>query len=287
MATSSQGISFEELENSPRIRGDSQGITAVRMFKVDWSDYQAFVGELAGLYQNIAGSIVFGKPLQFPGGNTDLLVDEVEVEPFEGSSPVGTSIVNLTQGCSTYSTGAKVTATYRQRFDNNSSSSNPTLPDGTYLTYASELGAEYMTVPGNTWHWAADSVQLPPDITPGIVIPTIHHQYTWHNVLAPPHAAISAALGCVNNGTFGGKAGGTMLFLGAKMRTAFAFSNNQTVWALEYNFSEKNQDGAGAYGWNFFYRYDTNPHWKVIGAHKSPNNTPYALYDFANLFQFA
>lgn len=285
-ATTAGGIQFEELESSPRIRADQQGVTAVRMFRVNWADYDAFCGELMGIYRNVAGSIVYGPALPFPGGNLDLIVDEIDVEPFDGSSPNGSTIVSLTQGISTHANGAKVTATYRQKYDNNSSSNNPSIPDGTYLTYESEIGAEYTTVPGNYWKWTVDSKQVSADLNTGIVVPVMHHILTWHNVLSVPDAAISSRLGCVNSGTFYGKAGGTLLFLGAQKSTAFAFNNNQTVWNLRYTFAEKNQEGNGAYGWNFFYRQDTNPHWQVIAAQKAPTNTPYALATFAELFAY-
>lgn len=284
--TSAGGIQFEELEGSPRIRGDSQGITAVRMFRVDWGDYTAFVGELAGLYRNIAGSIVFDRPLPFPGGNTDLLVDEVEVEPFDGSNPIGTSILSLTQGLPSYSNGAKVTATYRQRFDNNSSSSNPSLPDGTYLTYESEEGVEYMTVPGNYFKWSSDNVKLPDTVNPGIQIPVTHHKLTWHNVLSIPETAMTNCKGHVNDATFYGKPTETMLLTGIQKSTAFAFNNNQTVWRVTYTFSEKNMGTvASPKGWNCFFRYDANPNWQAI-VDVNNGAKPYTTADFTSLFSF-
>ncbi len=284
-------IPFEELEDSPRIQVQQQGTTAWRRFRVAWSDWQPFARLLVGTYRVTAGRVRFVPPLPFPG-IANLLVDELEVEPLDGSSPNGTAIGTAKQGTNAYPDGgALVTATYRTLFDqdNQSRVKLPKVPGGTILTYQAELGVEYLSTPGRVWRWQGAPAPrvLAEDQFPGVLIPQGNFQLSWQRVPLPPWDAIRALRGKVNQLEFVGAPAGTVMFLGAKATRQFQFIERGGFWKLEYVFAENTRHLAagGEVGWNYFYREQpvAGEHWLPI--EDASGRPPYASADFAPLFQ--
>jgi hypothetical protein len=285
------GVTFEELEGSPKILINQQGVSATRTFKVAWADWQSLAQELIGIWRLLGGATYFVSPISFPG-MTNLIVSDVVVEPYQPESPDANPQVSLGAFTNTYKGGAKLTAGYRTRFDqnNNQRPDLPSVPRGTYLTYTADLSAELMTVPGRTFEWVGTSPAefLADDVNPGILLPTGRFTLMWHRVLQPPWTAIRNARGKVNNATFLSAPTGTVLFLGAQVTRQFQFIDDGGFWQIEYSFSEnlKELTTGAKVGWNYLYKDKKvgAEHWCEIRDHDGRN--PYLSADFAPLFQF-
>ena len=283
-------ITFEELAGSPAIRVGERETTAVRVFRVAWDDWPAFARELTGSYARVGCSFLFRPPLEFPG-LPNLAVSEIEVAPFVADGPSGELVSTLTSGTNRYPDGgARVTATYRTMFDANNGVRGdlPSVPAGTYLTYAAELGAETERVPGRVWHWVATgSPIVPADVSPGVLIPTGSYRLTWQRVAAPPWSAMRELRGKVNDATFLSAPAGCVLFLGATARHQFPLAEAGNFWTIEYAFAERTVPlGAGSGGWNHFYKEQAaaGEHWVEIAD--DSDNRPYRSGEFAELFEF-
>jgi hypothetical protein len=285
-------VAFEELEGSPRLRIAEEGITAQRVFRVAWSDWQAFACELIGSYRVVGDAFVFTAPLEFPG-MPNLLVSEVEVEPFDPASPDGTGVSTLRSTPNQYTAGgARVTATYVTTFDvdNQPRTDLPVVPNGTYLTYRGDLGAEYLHTPGRVWRWKdpPTSAQVPDDVNPGLLIPQDSFSLTWHRVALPPWSTIRALRGKVNAAPFLGAPAGTVLFLGAKIKRKFQFVEDGGFWEVAYAFQENTKElsTGDKVGWNFFYKETavSSEHWVAI--EDADENPPYLPGDLTLLFLF-
>lgn len=283
---------FEELEGSPRFEIHDGETMAVRTFRVAWNDWPAFARELVGRYDVRGGQYYFVPPLGLPGF-AHLLVSDVEVEPFEPSCPDGSAVRSLYSGANSYpAAGAKVTATYRTRFDEDNAprAKLPKVPRGTFLTYETELAAEYLATPARTWRWdaAPDFLPLAPDLHPGVLLPQALFRITWHRVALPPWDLIRLLRGRVNESEFLGAPPGTVLFLGARAKREFTFQAGAGFWRVEYAFQEnvKVLSTGGQVGWNHLYREMPidGEHWNAIAD--ADGNPPYADGNFANLFTF-
>ncbi|MCE9604566.1 MAG: hypothetical protein K8U03_06630 [Planctomycetia bacterium] len=283
-------VVYEELAGSPHIAITQQGATAVRSFRVDWSDWQAFAQMLLGTYGEIGGTSRFVQPIPFPGFK-NLLVAEITVDPFDPDSPDTQTAFSLQTDTNAYRSGAKVTAVYKTQFDGEGYSLQnlPRVPNGTYLVYRSELGAEYQHVPGRVWRWSSeDDPPVPDDVNPGVLIPTGSVQLSWLRVPAPPWSAIRALRGKVNASPFLGSPVGTVLFMGVKAVREFQMLKEGGVWRLDYYFSEqtKERSGGDKVGWNYFYKEQAaeGEHWVAI--QDADGGAPYGAADFQDLFQF-
>lgn len=262
------GIPFEELGGSPTISVTQKKTTAKRMFRTNWSDWQAFSSEVIG--GPGAGFFGFGSindPTTFPGFDR-MVVEDIDIEPFEPESPTGgVDVWTLTNA---YDGGAKIIVSYESKDpgDDKDGKDKPEVPDGTFLTLNLDVGGEYQTIPGRTWKWFSDFEQLPADTNPGILIPTSEVVYNWERVPNPPWDNIRKATGCVSEFAFPSTGSrdkfkaGSLLFLGAKASRQFAMQTQLALWKLEYRFSERllkspvNNDFTVA-GWNYYYR--SNP----------------------------
>lgn len=283
---------FEELENSPRVHVTQQGTTAKRLFKVAWADWQAFARELIGRYKVVGDKWVFQKPIAFPGLK-NLLVSELEIEPFDPGGPDGDGVSSLKSAPNRYTAGgALLTATYATAFDadNQSRADLPIVPDGTYLTFKAELSAEYFTTPGRVWRWLdpPDHPKVPPDINPGLLLPQGSFTLTWHRVPLPPWSTIRALRGKVNAAGFLGSPAGTVLFIGARAAREFQFIEDGGFWEVQYAFLENTKElsTAAKVGWNYLYNEEKvgTEHWVAI--RDEDGNSPYAGADFSLLFSF-
>ncbi|HEY2840276.1 MAG TPA: hypothetical protein VGJ26_14060 [Pirellulales bacterium] len=285
-------VPFEELEGSPRIRINEQGTTAIRAFRVAWDDWQDFAHELIGEFSVLGLSTQFVPPIAFPG-LPNLIVSDVQVEPFDPGNPNGAGGVSLGAFTNAYPDGgAKVTATYRTMFDelNRSRPDLPNVPDGTFLTYSADLGSERIAVPGRAWLWSDDpTVRVPDDVNPGLLIPSGVFTLRWQRVPLPPWSQIRQLRGKLNSDTFVSSTPGTVMFLGARVSRRFQFIADGGYWNLEYTFSENTKtlaDGASKVGWNYFFKETAigGEHWLAI--EDQDGAAPYPTGDFLQLFQF-
>jgi len=283
-------VPFEEMSDSPRIRFRDGQFTATRTFKVDWADKLNFLVDLYGGYRTIGGSFAFTPPTIFPGV-PQAVVTEVEVEPYPPDRPDGSAVTTLASATNAY-TAALVTATYEIPFDvgNKSRSDLPKVPNGTFLTYTSNLGAEQVSTPGRVWHWnTAGSPRLDGDMFPGRIIPTEDFTLTWHRVSRPPWTVISDLRGRLNDTTFLSHGPGTVLFMGARTRRDFQVLDNG-LWRLEYHFKVREVESTATasvlFGWNRHYREQSvgGEHWLEIVD--DDGNPPYPMGDLNQLFLF-
>jgi hypothetical protein len=283
---------FEELEGSPKLAVSEQGMTAWRSFRVAWADWPAFCGELIGSYQVVGGTFVFTEPLEFPGF-PNLVVSDIQLEPFDPASPDGTGVGTLGAAPNAYSAGgARVTATYTTAFDvgNEPRPELPKVPKGTYLTFRADLGAEYMATPGRIWRWQAPPANpvVPDDVNPGLLIPQGTFHLTWHRVALPPWSTMRELRGKVNDATFVGAPAGTVLFLGARVRRRFHFVALGGFWEVQYTFQENTKEltSGAKVGWNHFYKETkvAGEHWVAIAD--EDGNAPYGAGDLTQLFVF-
>ncbi len=201
--------------------------------------------------------------------------------------------MTLSSGVNGYPAGgALVTATYRTAFDsdNQPRPATPAVPSGTYVTYQSDVAAEYVTTPGRVWRWndSPDNPPLAADVNPGVIIPQGAFQLDWQRVAAPPWDAIRALRGKVNQAEFLAHPAGCVLFLGAEASREFHFLPEGGFWRVAYRFQENTKelsDGSQV-GWNYFYKETPvdGEHWVAI--QDSSGNLPYAEGDFTELFEF-
>lgn len=281
-------IAFEELEGSPTLTVDEGRTTATRAFRVAWDDWQAFAQSLVGSYQVVGCTFIFQPPLAFPG-MPNLAVARIDVEPLDGSSPEGSAVTTLASGTNRYpAAGAKVTAVYRTLFDhdNQPRADLPAVPEGTYLTYVADLGAEELSTPGRLWRWNDGSDEtLPPDRRPKVLVPTSSFRLVWHRVALPPWEAIRALRGYVNAGAFVGAPAETVLFAGARVSREFQFLESGGFWRVELFFNERTVplSGGAVGGWNHQHDARSATWTRIIDA---VGNPPYPAASFAPLFAF-
>jgi hypothetical protein len=244
-----------------------------------------------GSFTRAAGSAVFVPPIEFPG-HAELVVADVEVEPFGRACPDGSQISTLRLGTNGYpACGARVTARYRTLPDAHGPprSDLPLAPPGTLLSYHADLGTQTSAVPGRVWHWVdpPDNAPVPPDRVPRLVIPTGDFQLTWHRVPLPPWDAIRDLRGKINEDPFVGAPAGAVLFVGVKATRQFHFAADDGFWTLEYAFRERTVPLAGGQaGWNYHYKEVAvgGEHWVPIAD--DSGNGPYRFEDFQRLFAF-
>ena len=255
MATTPNGIYFEELAGSPEVSIGTEMVGAVRNFICNWSDWQVFAYELIGFWRIAGLAPIFTPPIAFPGVPL-MIVSDVKIKPFMNQAPAANQYVDIGGDTNVYEI-AQLTVTYKTIpfADPN----NPAVPNGTYLTYEADLGAEIQTMPGRAFLWdgiADEDLALPEDMNPGIVIPTGAFTLTWDRVIAPPFDAIRSLRGKLNNAVFRNAAAGTVLFLGAESSRQFQFdpASDRGFWQMKYHFSENVKtlnDGVTQVGWNY------------------------------------
>jgi len=113
------GVDFEELPGSPRITVNSDGMTAVRMLRILWSDQWAFIEAMTDKrQQTIASSpTTFDYP-GFPGSWSNLSymsklqVDDIEIKPAFDGNQEGITVDASNNNIGAYDL-AEVTITYR------------------------------------------------------------------------------------------------------------------------------------------------------------------------------
>ncbi len=272
-------VIFEELAGSPSGTLSDGKFTGKRMFLVDWSDWTAFMIELYGSYTLTGGTPTFNNPATFPGVPQAICTD-VSFAPLSGDDPVKNGEITLSNGNAVTYDKAKISATYKIPFSNSSNSGRsdlPGVPEGTFLDFSSDHGAEYMTVPGRYWNWKGTTDRVAEDTSPGILLPTEDISLTWSRVTSPPWLAIESKKGSVNTAAFVGYPAKTLLFIGARATKSFQLTE-QTFWTLDYSFRARKEE------WNKYYKGDGDE-WTEV--EDNTNGTPpFADTSFSSLFAF-
>lgn len=270
-------VAFEELENSPRLTISAGKFRGVREFKVAWADHADFILELLGGYRIVGGQPVVVPAAGFPGWFGSI-AEEVSVEPFPPDNPNGAAIRSIYEGANLYSF-AKVIATYGVP-DNRNTANRPGLPNvpaGTFLSFSSDFGADYLSTPSGWWKWSSDGEKLntedaPP---PGFLLGTEDFTLTWHRVLSPPWSEIRSARGKINSAPFLDHPAGHVMFMGGRTGIDVDFGQ-LSVWRLEYAFKAK------SHHWNHFFRRDAG----FEEIESDSGQPPFPSTNFASLFQF-
>ncbi len=305
MPTSPRGVVWEELEGSPEWQQTLQGQRAQRIFRVpSLEDGYKLAADLWGGILLVGAVKQRATVAQFPAlpeglAESGLLVTEVSVQPMNGDAPKlpAEGMESLEDRHVDYpdppGAGAKVTVTY-ESVTSGGGGPQQQQDDGTVISLRTTTGAEYLTVPGRTWHWQNNTgPRLDDDIAPGILIPTEQLTFTWSRVVTPPFDTIESLRGKVNNAAWTPPVGGrshvseTVLFLGATITTDTQPDGTE-ISTVQYDFSAKTVHGTASgtiFGWNHFYRNDLpsgTEHW--VNVTDEDNNPPYQLGDFTTLF---
>jgi hypothetical protein len=294
-------VPYEELENSPNVTYNRRGGSAVRKVRIDWGNIDAFLTEIFPYNPNWA----------FLPGFPWLVVTEASIAPFDPARPNG-----MYEEINTYPTGALVTVNYTvspmlgymQDVAYGGEGSGPGGSHGssggssqtTLLSHKVSLGGEYLNLPGLglAWATAADrsGPYIPADVVGplfrvteevhvGVIVPTIEHSITWHQVLWPNWPGFRKCIGCVNQYTFAGAPPETLMFLGVEGSREIG-NTGQSNWTLTFKFSEKNTSPQSTTptGWNCFFRPDAQAaggSWQLMVR---KNGDPiFPLVDFGNL----
>ncbi|MCE9555204.1 MAG: hypothetical protein K8T91_17785 [Planctomycetes bacterium] len=283
-------VPFEELEGSPTVSIGPEGTVARRIFRVAWTDWLPLARQLIGSYRRVGEQFHFVPPLEFPD-LPGVVVTALDVAPMDPENPDGAEVHSLHSGTNRYpAAGARITATYATLPDPTEPPRGdlPAVPHGTYLTFRADLGSDFITTPNRGWHWeATDDPPLPPDVHPGVVIPTGVFRLIWHRVAVPNWTAMRQLRGKVNAATFVGGPPGTVLFLGARVVREFEFGRGFGFWRVEYLFSERAIDQPDSVaGWNHMYKEQPveGQHWvRVLNV---AGQFQYTEADLTPLFAF-
>lgn len=282
-------IPYEELQGYPRAGMSNGRFNGVRVFRVAWSQWPAFYGELFGKFEYISGTATITLPATFPGINYTYVTDvTVEGVGKITSGPLG----NLSSTANEYAY-ADLTCTYSHLPP--PETFGPSIPSGTILTYSSNLGMEIQTVPGRLMHFNMAGPPLNPklpDETPfGIRIPTEDMNLSFMRVPTIP-SALRTLRGTVNGGTFMGYAAETVLFLGASISREFQIvipPATPALYRLDYHFSVKSiLDNGSQKGWNHFYRSEgdgAGNSW--VPVLDDAGGKPFPTADLSQLFTLA
>ena|SRR6185295_4044960 len=91
MATTVNGIDYEELAGSPEMDFGEQGISAIRRFRIAWADARAFVSELAGQFTTVGNQTVFTGYVPFLASFPTMVCVGAKVKPFATKPTAPTS----------------------------------------------------------------------------------------------------------------------------------------------------------------------------------------------------
>ncbi len=299
-ADAGDGILFDELAGSPRLIMSGGVLHGLRTFRVAWKNLYAFLSDLYG------AAFFFGSNSSSQGDSLArfpqlkfLVATDYSAEPMPRNSPFGQGeVTDLTDtgGCNQYQY-AKVDVTYLPFLSEVDEYSGPQMPDnqdGTLLTYTTESGSQYLSLPGRTFVWSGTTIPVPADITAGILLPTKDYVFHWHRAVTPDFSYMDNALGSVNDDTFMDMDAGTVLF--TSYRPVPLFVPNErggtALWNIEMKFKARAipADDNRALGWNYAYRPDVNAmsasgKWVEI-EDKASGLPPFGSVKFSDLFVY-
>lgn len=232
-----------EPSKSPTIQATRDSRSATRVGVIAYSDIDAALLEC------------FPAPPALPGaypGVSYLYVDSVSIEPWP-DQPAWFS-------CTTVPTYvyAQLTINY-----------SPLSYDASdLLSRKTTYRTEAMLIPANSMKWGDGTAIQQEDLQAAKLIPMIDHAITYHRVAPANESAIDAAvrsnMGHINNGTFEGATGGTLLFAGADKTWTIDSTGAQT-FSYEMHFIERKitWNGTPDYGWNNFWR-NSDKSWQTL-----------------------
>ncbi len=263
----------EEVEPSPKISFSRTSGEATRYYRVQMNTSLG-TGILGDIFQNLLPPPVIsgnGEQLQaaptFPGVPR-LYVANVNFEPWEKDTirAAGTIPGQFPAFQAMRCTVAYKTREYNQNGKDNTgpggnqgSTGDP--KNSTFVSHKVSIGGEFLTVPSAGLQWGtfgdisltgavpARQNSVDHNVQVGIVVPTIEHAITWHNVISPPWLGMRQCLGNTNAYSFAGCPPGTCLFLGGDCSREITASG-PTTWTMNWKFSEKRP------GWSYFIRPD-------------------------------
>lgn len=282
-------ITYEELQGYPRA-GFSQGrFQGVRVFRVAWSDWPAFFGQLFGTFSFSDGGATITLPSTFPGVSHTYITDV----SLEGVGKITSGVQSSLSNDANEYAYADLTCTYAFMPPPDAGISGaPTIPSGTILTYSSNLGVEYLTIPGRQMHFdlAGDPV-LPDDAPFGVRVPTEDMQLSFMHVPMIP-TALRQFRGRTNDAVFMGYQIETVLFQGASISREFQMvvpPDVPALYRLDYHFLVKQIFENATYkGWNHFYKPDgdgAGNFWCPV--ENEGGSKPFPSSDFTQLFTLA
>lgn len=283
----------EELEGSPTLSINTDGTRATRIFRVPvWTDWSAFAALLIGSYNSVGGVVSVTPGIAFPGAPF-LLCTGIEIEPMDAENPSGTN-ASLTYGTNEYpSHGAKITASYTSRFDDNTAGhpNTPNVPDGTWLEVEGDIGAEKVVIPAReVWYsTGAPNEPMGDDVTLHQVVPLEEFSLTWNYVTRPPWTAMRGKVGKVNSAAFFGHDAEQVLYLGSTYNRQFQFVQNPGFWKISHKFAARKTFKANGdpVGWNHVLRANgTSADFVAATFDSTILDPPYRTTTFDALFAY-
>lgn len=282
---------LEELEQIGPNAGPD-GLTGTRKFKVPWASRTDFVRLMKGTTANVGGVATYGPPSYWPGLPT-LQADTVTWEPWPNDTPSGDATItdpSIHSVSFNYAIGNVGYKSFQQdnKDDGSSGDGNrPKVPFGR-ITEDYVTTAEFLTVPGRAWVWALDSKKLPPDINPGIRIPTVEITLTWSRMPYIKWSVFNGLSGTINNATFMHQFPiYTVLYLGATISEEVQENQDNPTWKAVMKFKARvllDESNANAnVTWNNIYRVGATPEWQNV-ENSVTGKRIYRATDFSTLF---
>lgn len=288
-------IPFQELAGSPTESYGPEGMRAERRLLVDYENRLLLIRELFGNSYEFGGATA----AQYPG-RAFVKATRITAKPWQ-EVPGGGTFNDVETNLATYA-GKKVLLTVTYKLQQTTGWPNIEPPEGSFFTYRQDLGGEYKTLPGFSFHWASgirdaigQLVPVAPEALPTVRRPVTEHQISWHRVVRPPWTAMRQWRGYVNSVAFMGAPAETVLFEGATAEREFISFGDleypEFGWRIMYVFREKSIYDAATkayYGWNHTYRGkpQNSPGWDRLVD--NAGNFPYrTTANLGQLFEFA
>ena len=269
-------IAFEELEGSPSIVIGQTEAHAKREFRVAWSDWREFAETIVGGWKKTGATYRRRPPLEFPGID-DMVIDRVEVAPFDRFAPSGGDIESISRGTNAYPTGGASVSAFYKTLKTIDTDLQPPIEPGTYLSYTRDVEIQTVVTPPSAWVWSTDLTAVPSDLPTDLRIPSGRLSIGWDHVPSPPWTAIRELRGQVNDAEFFGAPSGRMMFLGARVAQKFEFLSGPSIFSIQYEFAERSDS------WNSYFRPGVG-FTEIRNGASGP--APYAGKDFHSLFVF-
>lgn len=247
-------VPFFEHEDSP-IEGGSFGgkLNFSRIFVCAYVDRFTFLRDLS------RGGIA-GLPMSYNVAWPHLRASSFDIERATNNimgASAGIVLTDPERDWITHDTIAIITVDYEPIEFNQDDPQN-----GTWATYNRGAMSELQVHPGRGMRWSQSDTPLPRDVEPGVPVPAVRHEVTWHQVRNIPEAQLRALLGTVNGTDFYIPASqqtvpaGHLYFSESNARTTLDFDGNRTN-ELTLVYLEKHQmafiSGGQSYGWNYLW----------------------------------
>lgn len=295
------GITYFEEGRAPSLTVDRNGTRITRRFKTTWASHEALVNTLFGKHKagnfNLTAHTVdvelVQEPIPHPGW-PNMFCESLSIAstlPDLPGSTAGEDIIK-TKLLTSYPGDVLIDAVYAQRdsvfTDTHVASSQLIQPDvpaykGTWLSYEADHGGEVVATGHGSliWEGASGDNLVQGAQGGGIIVPSVVHQLTWNNCIAPPWYKIRQSMGKVDtSGRLFGAASGTLMLVGVQPRKRWGYqkgtitggtgvSYERPYYDVTFSFAEQvkfKANGTDTVGWNYFYRSTavSGEHWVKI-----------------------